>query len=288
MSHPPTASVAVVTDSSADLSAELVGDLEIAVVPLRVVIGGVQYLEGEEIGAEDVTEAMRTKVAVTTSRPSPQAFLATYARLVDAGFDAVVSVHLSAEVSGTYDSAVLAAAESPAPVEVVDTRTLALGLGFAVRAAARTAATGGSVVEVAAAARDVAAASRSLFYVDTLEYLRRGGRIGAAAALLGSALAVKPLLVVTEGRIGPLEKVRTTGRALNRIEELAAEAAAASSTPVEVAVQHLASAERADAVAGRLKERLELQQVYVSEVGAVIGAHVGPGMLAVVVAPRSA
>src|SRR6187402_3334064 len=101
-----SASVAVVTDSSADLSAELVGDLQISVIPLRVMIGGVPYLEGEEVGAEDVTEALRTKVAVTTSRPSPQAFVATYARLAEAGYAAVVSVHLSAEVSGTYDSAV--------------------------------------------------------------------------------------------------------------------------------------------------------------------------------------
>ena len=285
MRHPPTASVAVVTDSSADLSAELVGDLEIAVVPLRVVIGGVQYLEGEEIGAEDVTEAMRTKVAVTTSRPSPQAFLATYARLVDAGFDAVVSVHLSAEVSGTYDSAVLAAAESPAPVEVVDTRTLALGLGFAVRAAARTAATGGSVVEVAAAARDVAAASRSLFYVDTLEYLRRGGRLSAARALLGSALAVKPILHVAEGRIELLEKVRTSSRARARLADLAVETA--GDRPVDLAVQHLAAASRAGELADQLSARIPAAgEVIVREVGAAVGAHVGPGMVAVVIAPR--
>jgi len=285
MSHPSTASVAVVTDSSADLSAELVGDLEIAVVPLRVVIGGVQYLEGEEIGAEDVTEAMRTKVAVTTSRPSPQAFLATYARLVEAGFDAVVSVHLSAEVSGTYDSAVLAAAESPAPVEVVDTRTLALGLGFAVRAAARAAATGGSVVEVAAAARGVAAASRSLFYVDTLEYLRRGGRLSAARALLGSALAVKPILHVAEGRIELLEKVRTSSRARARLADLAVEAA--GNRPVDLAVQHLAAASRAGELADQLSVRIpSAGAVIVREVGAAVGAHVGPGMVAVVIAPR--
>ncbi|MEJ7727397.1 MAG: DegV family protein [Actinomycetes bacterium] len=285
MSLLPTASVAVVTDSSADLSAELVGDLEIAVVPLRVVIGGVQYLEGEEIGAEDVTEAMRTKVGVTTSRPSPQAFLATYARLVDAGFDAVVSVHLSAKVSGTYDSAVLAAAEAPVPVEVVDTRTLALGLGFAVRAAARTAATGGSVVEVAATARDVAAASRSLFYVDTLEYLRRGGRLSAARALLGSALAVKPILHVAEGRIELLEKVRTSSRARARLADLAVETA--GDRPVDLAVQHLAAASRAGELADQLSARIPAAgEVIVREVGAAVGAHVGPGMVAVVIAPR--
>lgn len=286
MNPPSAATVAVVTDSSADLSTDLVGDLQIAVVPLRVVIGGMQYLEGEEIGAEEVTEALRTRVSVTTSRPSPQAFLEIYSRLAEEGFTAVVSVHLSAEVSGTYDSAVLAAAESKIPVEVVDARTLALGLGFAVRAAARAAVAGGSVAEVAVAARQTAAASRSLFYVDTLEYLRRGGRLSAARALLGSALAVKPILHVADGRIDLLEKVRTSSRARARLADLAVEAAGDS--PVELAVQHLAAASRAAELADQLSARIPAAgEVIVREVGAAIGAHVGPGMVAVVVAPRT-
>ena len=285
MNVAPTASVAVVTDSSADLSPDLVGDLHISVVPLRVVIGGMEYLEGEEVGADDVTEALRTKVAVTTSRPSPQAFLAVYASLAEAGFTAVVSVHLSAEVSGTYDSAVLAAAESNVTVEVVDARTLALGLGFAVRAAARVAVAGGSVTEVAAAARQTAAASRSLFYVDTLEYLRRGGRLSAAKALLGSALAVKPILHVMDGRIDLLEKVRTSSRARARLADLAVEMA--GDRQVELAVQHLAAASRAAELADQLSSRIpSAGEVIVREVGAAVGAHVGPGMVAVVVAPR--
>ena len=285
MSPSSAPSVAVVTDSSADLSPELIGDLQIDVVPLRVMIGGVQYLEGEEVGAEDVTEALRTKVAVTTSRPSPQAFLAIYARLAEEGFAAVVSVHLSAEVSGTYDSAVLAAAESDVPVKVIDARTLALGLGFAVRAAARASRAGGSVGDVAAAARDMAAASRSLFYVDTLEYLRRGGRVSAARALLGSALAVKPILHIHDGRIDLLEKVRTSSRARARLADLAVETA--SDRPVDIAVQHLAAASRAAELADQLSSRIPAAgEVVVREVGAAIGAHVGPGMVAVVVAPR--
>jgi DegV family protein with EDD domain len=277
--------VAVVTDSSADLSPELVGDLQIAVVPLRVVIGGMEYLEGEDIGADDVTEALRTKVSVTTSRPSPQAFVETYARLAAEGYAAVVSIHLSAEVSGTYDSAVLAAAEADLPVKVVDARTLALSLGFAVRAAARTARDGGSIGEVAAAARDMAAGSRSLFYVDTLEYLRRGGRLSAARALLGSALSVKPILHVADGRIDLLEKVRTSARARARLADLAVEAA--GDRPVDLAVQHLAAASRAAELADQLSSRIPLAgEVIVREVGAAVGAHVGPGMVAVVVAPR--
>ena len=131
-------------------------------------------------------------------------------------------------------------------------------------------------------------ATTSLFYVDTLEYLRRGGRIGAAAALLGSALAVKPLLEIVDGRIGTREKVRTAARALSRLEELAV--TAAEDRQVDVAVAHLASPDRAASLAEHLTQRLEAnlsgREVSVGEVGAVIGAHVGPGMVAVVVAPR--
>jgi DegV family protein with EDD domain len=124
----------------------------------------------------------------------------------------------------------------------------------------------------------------SLFYVDTLEYLRRGGRVGAAAALVGSALSVKPLLQVRDGLIAPLEKVRTSAKALSRLEELAV--SAAGSSVCDVAVAHLASPDKANALAARLKERVpQVRELVVTEVGAVIGAHVGPGMLAVVVAP---
>jgi DegV family protein with EDD domain len=138
---------------------------------------------------------------------------------------------------------------------------------------------------VAEAARRRAAASTAVFYVDTLEHLRRGGRIGAAAAFVGSALAVKPLLQMVDGHIEPLEKVRTAAKAIARLEEVAV--AAAGSRPVDVAVHHLAGAERAEALSDRLRRRVTgLDQLVVSEVGAVVGAHVGPGMLAVVVAPH--
>lgn len=278
--------VALVTDSTSSLPRELVDRFHIDVVPLQVVIGAKSYDEGTGATTQTVAAALRAFEPVSTSRPSPEAFLRVYREAAEAGCEAVVSVHLSGEVSGTYESAQLAAAKSPVPVETVDSRHVGMGTGFAVLAAAAALAGGASAAQAARAAATRAAATRAYFYVDTLEYLRRGGRIGAAAALLGSALAVKPLLVVSEGRIGPLEKVRTSARALARIEELAAEAAGAATTPVDVAVQHLASPQRAEQVARHLGDRLQLDNVYVSEVGAVIGAHVGPGMVAVVVAPR--
>ena len=139
----------------------------------------------------------------------------------------------------------------------------------------------------AAAARSRAAASSSLFYVDTLEYLRRGGRVGAAAALLGGALAVKPLLTIKDGVVATLEKVRTATRALSRLEELAA--LAAEDRQVDVCVAHLASPDRAgqltERLADRLADNLSGREVWCGELGAVLGAHVGPGMIAVCVAP---
>jgi DegV family protein with EDD domain len=197
----------------------------------------------------------------------------------------VVSVHLSAQMSGTVESARLAAKEAPVPVEVVDSESLGMGLGYAVLSATAVAAAGGTIHEVAEAARKRAAAAHAVFYVDTLEHLRRGGRIGAAAALLGSALAMKPLLQMVDGHIEALEKVRTSAKAIARLEEVAVDLA--GSGPVDLAVHHLASPDRADRLAARLRGRVPgLGDLHVSEVGAVVGAHVGPGMLAVVVAPR--
>ena len=278
------ARVAVVTDSTSYLPAELVRERGITVVPLQVVIAGTSYDEGDATSGT-VAEALRTRQPVTTSRPGPAAFAAAYAQAAEAGSTAVVSVHLSAQMSGTVESARLAAKESPVPVEVVDSESLGMGLGYAVLSATAVAAAGGSIDEVAEAARKRAAASHAVFYVDTLEHLRRGGRIGAAAALLGSALAVKPLLQMVGGHIEALEKVRTSAKAIARLEEVVV--GLAGSGPVDLAVHHLASPDRADQLAARLRERVPgLGDLHVSEVGAVVGAHVGPGMLAVVVAPR--
>ncbi len=280
-----SARVAVVTDSTSYLPAELVSEHAIEVVPLQVVIGGTSYDEGSGASASSVADALRKWQPVTTSRPAPATLLQAFEAAAERGCDAVVSVHLSSQMSGTVESARLAAKDSPVPVEVVDSGSLGMGLGFAVVSAAMAAAEGRPADEVARVARDRAAASTAVFYVDTLEYLRRGGRIGAAAAMLGSALAVKPLLHLVDGHIEPLEKVRTAAKAIARLEDVAVGHAGTRS--VDVAVHHLASAERADALAERLRGRLPgLAGLHVSEVGAVVGAHVGPGMLAVVVAPR--
>jgi DegV family protein with EDD domain len=276
--------VAVVTDSTADLPADLVAEHGVRIVPLRIAIGAQTAVDGVDIGPDEVVEALRAKRTVSTSRPSPGDFVDAYRQALDAGADHVVSVHLSAELSGTWDSARLAAQEfGYGVVRVVDSRSTSMALGFAVMAAARASAGGASAGEVQDAA--VAAADRTscLFYVDTLEYLRRGGRIGAAAAMLGTALSVKPLLHVRDGRIVPLEKVRTSSRALARLVALTVQAAGAD--PVDIGVQHLAAKDRADVVAERLREQLpSVRQLITAEVGATVGAHTGPGVVGVAVA----
>jgi DegV family protein with EDD domain len=275
--------VAVVTDSTAYLPDGVAERLSVRVVPLQVVLGGRSGAEGSEVTPAEVAAALAAWVPVSTSRPTPAEFAAVYRAALDRGASAVVSLHLSRELSGTWDSARLAAAEVDSGlIRVVDSRSAAMGLGFAVLAAAQAAATGGTSEQVYAAAVSTAERTTTLFYVDTLEHLRRGGRIGAAQALLGTALSVKPILHVREGRIVPLEKVRTVSKGIARLEALAV--AAAGDGPADVAVHHLAAAERATLLAERLRSRLpEVRQFYASEVGAVVGAHVGPGVLGVVI-----
>lgn len=276
--------VAVVTDSTAYLPAGVAEQRRISVVPLEVRLGDRVAREGVDVGAAELSAALADRsLDVQTSRPAPADFAAAYRSALAAGADGVVSVHLSRELSGTWEAARLAADEV-GRVRVVDSRAAAMGLGYAVLAAADAADAGAGAAGVEEAAADVAARCRVFFCVDTLERLRRGGRIGAAAALLGTALSVKPLLHMAHGRIVPLEKVRTTARAAQRLVELAVRASGEG--PVDLAVHHLGAPERADELAARLRERLPaVARLLVSEVGAVIGTHTGTGLLGVVVVP---
>ncbi|WP_338676626.1 DegV family protein [Streptomyces sp. SCSIO 30461] len=277
--------VAIVTDSTAYLPPQTMERHHITAVPLTVVLGDQALEDGTEVSARALALALQKRRPVTTSRPSPETFAATYRATAQAGATGIVSLHLSSEFSGTYDAAVLAARDAPVPVRVVDTRMVAMALGFCALAAADAVDAGGTLDEAVASVEKRAAATTAHFYVDTLEYLRRGGRIGAAQALLGSALAVKPLLQLDGGRIELLEKVRTASKAIARLEEIAVERAGAGH--VDIAVHHLAAPERASALAERLRSRVpNLAELHVSEVGAVIGAHTGPGLLGAVVSPR--
>lgn len=292
--------VAVVTDSTAYLPAELADRHNLTVVPLTVVIDGVARREGVDLTPADVARALSARVSparrpsVSTSRPAPEQFVETYRQLLgstgagDGRASAIVSVHLSAGLSGTVAAADLAAREVGTDrVVVVDSGSTGMGLGFPALAAAAVAAAGGQLHEVRSAAVEAAARTRTLFYVDTLEHLRRGGRITAASALLGTALSVKPILHMQDGRIVLRDKVRTAARALAKLVDLAF-AAAGDAPAVDLAVHHLGDPDRAAALRTQLADRLgdRLRDSYVAQTGAVVTAHTGPGLLSIVVHRR--
>jgi DegV family protein with EDD domain len=280
-----TPTVAVVTDSTTYLPSGCAQRLGVQVVPLQVIVGGVVRAEGEEIGPSEVAAVLHRGHLVSTSRPSPSVFAAAYHRAFAGGATSIVSVHLSGAMSGTVDAARLAGTDVGGDITVIDSRSVGMGMGFAVIAAAEAAAAGADASAVIDTVTRTLAATQAIFYVDTLEFLRRGGRIGSARALVGSALGVKPLLCLRDGRIEPLERVRTSTRAIARLEELAV--ALAGDDPVSIAVHHLDAQARANQVAIALDEMLpKVDDIVMTEVGAVVGAHAGPGMLAVVVCKR--
>jgi DegV family protein with EDD domain len=283
------AGVAVVTDSTSSLTSTTADRTGITLVSLQVVIDGHSRPE-IEVDPRLVAAALREGKRVTTSRPSPQAFSMVYDSLAAAGHEAVVSVHLSAKISGTCEAAELAARGAPIPVTVVDSGSLGMVTGFAALSGADCASRGGHVADVAATMRARAEASTVYFYVSKLDYLRRGGRIKAGAARIGSALSVKPLLTIADGEIRLYEQVRTGSKAIARLEELGLAAlarAAGRSAGVDIAVHHLDNREAAERLADDLASRVgEPGEVVISELSAVVGGHVGPGTLGVVIAPR--
>jgi DegV family protein with EDD domain len=283
------AGVAVVTDSTSSLTSTTADRTGITLVSLQVVIDGHSRPE-IEVDPRLVAAALREGKRVTTSRPSPQSFSVVYDSLAAAGHEAVVSIHLSAKISGTCEAAELAARGAPIPVTVVDSRSLGMVTGFAALSGAECASRGGHVADVAATMRARAEASTVYFYVSKLDYLRRGGRIKAGAARIGSALPVKPLLTIADGEIRLYEQVRTGSKAIARLEELGLAAlarAAGRSAGVDIAVHHLDNREAAERLADDLASRVgEPGEVVISELSAVVGGHVGPGTLGVVIAPR--
>lgn len=278
---------AVVTDSAAALPAEWVagaGSGVLTVIPMPVMVGNEIYGEGEDGILETVALALAAGTSVKTSRPSPGQFEQAYRAARGRGFESVVSVHISGELSGTVEAARLAASRVDIPVEVVDSRTAGMAEGMAVQAAVAAAAEGSSARDAAQAAAGQAGHTRVYFYVPSLEQLRRGGRIGAAASFLGTMLAIKPILAMEDGRIVPLEKVRSATRAVARLEEIVVADAATRSGKVRLAVHHFGNPEEAGSLAIRLEAALPgVARAQISSLPAVLAAHAGLGVLAVIV-----
>jgi len=279
--------VRVITDSTCYLPRQAVLDARVVVVPVQVIVAGQAFDETQDEQAQRVADALSEWQPVTTSRPTPERFAQAIEQARAEGATGIVIATLSASMSATFESAQLAAKECDLPVEVVDSHTIAMALGFAVLDGARAAAQGVDVRGVADVIQRTAGNSQTYFYVDTMEYLRRGGRVSAARAAVGHALKVKPLLTVRDGAVALVEKVRTSGRALTRLADLAEADGHAMSNP-RFAVQHLAAADRATALAERLAQVFPGAHIIECPVGGVVGAHVGPGMVSVVIAPGGA
>ncbi|WP_025272408.1 DegV family protein [Haloglycomyces albus] len=271
--------IRVVTDSGSALAD---GDTELVVLPLTVRIGDREYREGLEVGADDIAEAMRSGEKVTTSQVPTEVFRRTFDRLLSEGADGIVSVHLSGKLSGTVSAARTAAADFNGRVTVVDSQGAAMAQGYPARAAATEAAQGGSQAEVERAALQTIPGLHTYFYLSTLEHLRRGGRIGTARALMGTALSVKPILELSDGTIYMREKVRTPSRGLQRLAALTEKAI--DGKPTELTIHHLASPRNAHALAEWWRKHYseQVSTVDIVEVGAAIGAHCGPGVVAIV------
>jgi DegV family protein with EDD domain len=277
--------VAVVSDTTNYLPRDVVAGQDIQEVSLYVSLDGAQQREADILEDPDsFYDRLRASTeAATTSQPAVGDFLSAWSPLLERGDD-IVSVHISSGISGTHGSALSARdllvkdGLDSARVEVIDSRRACGGLGLMLLAAAAAARAGGDVLAVT---ERVAAAREGLqmwFAVDTLEYLRRGGRIGGAQAWLGGALKIKPILTL-DGEITPIERVRTHQRAVARMIDFLHELHEAGRDAW--VVQHIQAPELADELVGHGREIFGIEPAFVSEVGPVIGAHVGPGLLGV-------
>ena len=277
--------VRVVCDSTADLDDAFRDAHGIQVVPLQVIIGDESYRDGVDITPAALYSRMRRDgVSARTSQPTPAEFETVFRAITDSG-DAVVCTTISSGLSGTYGSATQAAeALAGRPIRVIDTRSVSVGHYAAVTEAVRVAEAGGSLDDVAAAVDRLLPQIRLLFTVETLEYLRRGGRIGGARALLGSMLDVKPILEMEDGSIEPVGRVRTYRRAVDSCAE-AVERAANDWGGARVFIAQGDAAEAAAQMTARLEASLPGTPLTLLVVGPVIGAHAGPGAVGVAFHP---
>ncbi|WP_258347600.1 DegV family protein [Saccharopolyspora gregorii] len=277
--------VAIVTDSTASIPPDVAEQLNICVIQLELTIGD-QENDERRIPHTELAQALRDGTHVETGPPPPPAFFWNYNDAASSGAEAIVSVHISEGLSQTCQSARTAAEEISLPVFVVDSRLCGLGMGFPVIAAAEAAAAGGSTQGVLGVLDRRLRSTTQMIYVDTLEYLRRSGRVGRAQAFFGQALSIKPVLVLREGILEPMVKGRGPERALKKaIREAVARA---GDGPVDIGIEHFQYGERAHEIAEQLRAQLpQARRVVVAETSAIIGAHAGPGALGLTVSPAT-
>jgi DegV family protein with EDD domain len=279
--------VVVVTDSTAYIPEDALGNLNIPVIPLWLLWGDERFRDGVDIDPPAFYRRLQeSKEFPTTSQPSAGEF-EEFFRQAGAGADGVVGVFISSKISGTVPNAQAAQAQlSDIPIRIVDSLSTSMGMGFVALAAAKAAAAGKSLDEVVAVAEDVRDRVRILFTVDTLKYLHRGGRIGGAKRLLGTALNIKPLLHLENGAIEPLGQVRTKRKAVARMLDFV-EQELGGRRMVEAASLDIGDLEGGTAIAEQIKERFGLSQVCRTTLSPVVGAHVGPGTVGIAFYPES-
>ena len=277
--------VKVITDSTADLPPALAEELGITVVPLNVHFGTEVYRDGVEITADEFYQRLVTESRLpTTSQPTPGDFLSAYDEMGQTT-DEIISVHISAKLSGTMNSATQALEEyaGSSRIEIVDSMQGSMGLGVVAIAAAEAASRGGSLDDVVTETRAALPNVGFIGLVDTLEYLEKGGRIGKAQAFVGSLLRIKPLLTIRDGEAHPLERARTRAKGVDRMCELVQE-----QMPLkDLAVVYTTTLDEARALAQRLQSFLPQGEVILSQVGPVVGTYLGPGVLGVALRKQS-
>ncbi len=273
--------VIVVTDSTAGMPADLAAQNGLHVIPLWVHFGETGYRDGVDLTTEQFYPMLsKARSLPTTSQPSAGEFLELYRSLAGQA-EAIVSIHISSELSGTVASALAAREMLPGvPVHVVDSRSAAMGLGLIALAAARAAADGRSAEEVAAAAEQLVPRMNVIFVVDTLEYLHKGGRIGGATALLGSLIQIKPILHLDKGRIEALDKVRSRQKAMDRLMEIVAERGGGAG-PLHASIIHAQATAEAEAIRDRASGAFRFAELHTAGVSPAIGTHVGPGTVGI-------
>lgn len=275
--------VKVVTDSTADIVESVREELNIAMVPLKVHLAGETFLDGVTLQPQEFYKRLKQADELsTTSQPSPNEFVEAYRKVAGDEKHDIISIHLSAAMSGTYQSAVLAKSmlEGELHIEVVDGKKASYATGMIVVAVAEAAKAGKSLEECRALAERLVREMRVYFMVDTLHYLQKGGRIGKASALLGSLLNIKPILKLDEdGEVAPEEKVRGKKKALARIYSKLQEYA--GDDPVRIGLLHADAKGETVSVKQTLKERLNISRLEIAELGPVIGTHAGPGTIGI-------
>lgn len=274
----------VVTDSGSDLALEVKERLGIHVVPLTVQFGSEIFKDGVEISVADFYAKLKTESEMpSTCQPSPADFVAMYEKIAEPG-DTIISVHLSSKMSGTYQSAVLASTmlDSSIKVITVDSKAASMGLGLVAVTAAEGVQAGKDLDEILSDVQHVIDHLQVYFVVDTLEFLKKNGRIALAQALVGTMLSIKPILTLVDGEVAPFEKIRGKAKALKRVRELILEFQARSpEKTIRAALSHTTAPEEAEQVIDALKLVLPVGgEVVVGEIGPTIGVHTGPGVVA--------